>query len=144
MDGISHHYDDLCIPRVIPKRMVEMDRFVVTLKGSTETLVRQSRNSLATMKEQGGTLAKYFVNCVRSSQSDNLTLGWWTTSRERKKQKPGVASLTIFSYRSNVVDYSLCRLEYLFILLPEGQNPLIRTEPTAEAETLFSSLLWAM
>ena len=58
MDGISHHYDDLCIPRVIPKRMVEMDRFVVTLKGSTETLVRQSRNSLATMKEQGGTLAK--------------------------------------------------------------------------------------
>ena len=38
--------------------MVEMDRFVVTLKGSTETLVRQSSESLATMKELGGTLEK--------------------------------------------------------------------------------------
>ena len=48
----------MCIARVIPKKMVEMDRFVVSLKGSTETLVRQSRESLATMKELGGTLEK--------------------------------------------------------------------------------------
>ena len=46
------------IARVIPKTMVEMDRFVVTLKRSGQTLVRQSRESLATMKELGGTLEK--------------------------------------------------------------------------------------
>ena len=39
--------------------MVEMDRFVRTLTGSEEeTLLRRSRDSLATMKEHGGTLTR--------------------------------------------------------------------------------------
>ena len=39
--------------------MVEMDRFVKRLSGSEEeTVVRQSRSSLATMKEQGGSLVR--------------------------------------------------------------------------------------
>ena len=47
------------IGRVVPKRMVEMDRFVVSLKmRSSQTLVRRSGQSLATMKELGGTLEK--------------------------------------------------------------------------------------
>ena len=41
------------------KTMIEMDRFVMELSGSpTQTLVRQSEDSLATMKEGGGTLSK--------------------------------------------------------------------------------------
>ena len=43
---------------VDPNKMIEMDRFVVRLKRSAQTLVRQSRESLATMKELGGTLEK--------------------------------------------------------------------------------------
>ena len=39
--------------------MVEMDRFVRRLSGSEEeTLVRRSQDSLATMKEHGGTLSR--------------------------------------------------------------------------------------
>ena len=41
------------------KTMIEMDRYVVELTGSpTQTLERQSRESLATMKEGGGTLER--------------------------------------------------------------------------------------
>ena len=56
--------------------MVEMDRFVTRLSGSEEeTLVRRSRESLATMKEQGGTLTRSEPGNFRLTNSEKTIQG---------------------------------------------------------------------
>ena len=45
--------------------MIEMDRLVVMLDGSeTQTLVVESKNSHATMKDKGTSLEKYIDNSI--------------------------------------------------------------------------------
>ena len=49
--------------------MMEMDRLVVVLDGSEDqTLVIESKDSHATMKDEGDGLAKYIQNSIEESQ----------------------------------------------------------------------------
>ena len=51
--------------------MIEMDRLVMTLSGEeSQTLTIESKNSHATMKNNGGSLEKYVLN-----QSKSLDVG---------------------------------------------------------------------
>ena len=75
--------------------MIEMDRFVHSLKGEEiEIIERTSIQSAATMKEQGTTIQEYRYICWNSPYIISLLDSWQKLGKE-KAQVLGVAFLTI-------------------------------------------------
>ena len=85
--------------------MIEMDRFVTTLRGvKKEKIKRKSFQSAATMKEEGATLRGQVI-CYTSDVKISISplIVWWMTLEIGETQKRGVASRIIFLSRGKIM-----------------------------------------
>ena len=58
----KNFYFQYCFRKLDSKWMIEMDRFVVSLKGTEDEIIeRQSKDSAATMKEQESFMKRFII-----------------------------------------------------------------------------------